>query len=290
MNTPHVAFIGLGVMGRPMAQNLLRAGLELTVHSRRREPGEALVAEGARPAASPAEAAAAADVVITMLPDTTDVQAVLDGPQGVFTSARAGTVIADMSTISPSGARELANAGRARGLDVLDAPVSGGETAARDGTLTIMVGGEAAALARARPVLEHLGSSIVHIGEAGAGQVAKACNQLVVGSTIEAVAEALDLARRSSVDPAAVHMALRGGFAGSRVLEVHGRRMLERDFRPGFRAALHLKDARIVRETAHEHGAAIPGFLVTEGQFEALVASGHGDLDHAALLLALPGA
>ena len=280
--------IGLGIMGKPMARNLLNAGFDVTVHSRGRGPVEELAAEGATPAVSPAEVARASDVLITMLPDTPQVEEVLLGESdGVLGAAAAGTLVIDMSTIDPAATRVLASTLRGEGIAMLDAPVSGGEGGAIDGTLSIMVGGPAEAFERALPVLQALGSNIVHVGDAGAGQVAKACNQLVVGATIEAVAEALALAERSGVDPAKVREALLGGFAGSKILEVHGQRMLDRSFAPGFRVRLHRKDARIVMDAAREVGASTPSFAVVEDQLQRLVEEGGGELDHAALITLL---
>jgi 2-hydroxy-3-oxopropionate reductase len=285
-----LGFIGLGIMGKPMARNLLRAGFDVTVHSRGRGPVEELAAEGASPAASPAEVASASDIVITMLPDTPDVEAVLLGEDdGVLGAGARGTLVIDMSTIDPGRAIAIATSLGDAGIAMLDAPVSGGERGAVDGTLSIMVGGPTDAFERALPVLDALGSSIVHVGDAGAGQVAKACNQLVVGATIEAVAEALALAARSGVDPAKVREALLGGFAGSKILEVHGQRMLDGSFAPGFRVRLHRKDARIVMEAAREVGASTPSFAVVEGQLQRLIDAGGSELDHAALITLLEG-
>lgn len=255
-----VGFIGLGIMGRPMARNILRAGFPLVVQSRSPGPVEELAAAGARAAGDPAEVAATSDVAIVMVPDTADVEAVLDGPRGLLAGAHPGLIVVDMGTHDPSAMAALAERCAEVGADLLDAPVSGGEVGAREATLSIMVGGFESALERARPVLAAMGSRIVHIGGTGAGMVAKACNQLVVGSTIEAVAEALTLARAVGVDAARVRDALLGGFAASRVLEVHGLRMLERDFTPGGRVAIHEKDARIILETARRAGVDLPGF------------------------------
>jgi 2-hydroxy-3-oxopropionate reductase len=283
-----VAFIGLGIMGRPMAGRLLEAGVSLTVHSRSPGPVAALVAAGAARADSPWAAAAGADVVITMLPDTPDVEDVILGERGVAAGAAAGTLVIDMSTIDPGAARRIAERLAAEGVEMLDAPVSGGEVGAVGGTLSIMVGGTDVAFERALPLLGAMGKNVVHVGTNGAGQVAKACNQLVVAATIEAVAEALLLAERSGVDAARVREALLGGFAGSKILEVHGQRMLDRAFEPGFRARLHRKDARIVLEAARASGAPIPSFEVVAGQLDRLVDRlDGGELDHSALLLAL---
>ena len=282
-----LGFIGLGIMGAPMARNLLRGGFAVTLHSRSPRPVEELVAEGASAARSPAEVARTSDIVITMLPDTPDVEAVLLGEEGVLAGAAAESIVIDMSTIDPSSAVAFATALADRGIAMLDAPVSGGERGAVDATLSIMVGGPTDVFERALPMLQVLGSNIVRVGEAGAGQVAKACNQLVVGATIEAVAEALALAARAGVDPAKVREALLGGFAGSKILEVHGQRMLDRSFAPGFRVRLHRKDARIVMAAAREVGASTPSFAVVEEQFQRLVDDGGGDLDHAALITLL---
>ncbi len=282
-----VGFIGLGVMGKPMAANLVRAGLDLVVHSRSPAPVDELVAAGARRAETPAEVAAAADVVITMLPDTPDVELVLFGRRGVSDGLRAGSLVIDTSTIEPTATRRFAERLAERGAAMLDAPVSGGERGAIDGTLSIMVGGSDEAFERALPLLRVLGRNVTHVGGVGAGQVAKACNQLIVASTIQAVGEALVLAAKAGVDPALVREALLGGFAGSRILEVHGRRMLEGDFVPGFRAALHRKDARIVTDTARALGSPVPAFAVAAAALDALVGAGSGDLDHAALVALL---
>ncbi len=278
-----VGFIGLGIMGKPMARRLLTAGFPLTVHSRSPGPVEELVAEGAARASSPTDVARTSDVVITMLPDTPDVQHVLLGDEGVARGITAGALVIDMSTIDPGPTRTMAGTFATQGVEMLDAPVSGGEKGAIEGTLSIMVGGDEEALTRAMPLFEALGSTIVHVGPSGAGQVCKACNQLVVAATIEAVAEALVLAERSGVDPAKVRDALMGGFAGSKILEIHGQRMLDRTYEPGFRARLHAKDARIVLHAAQEAGAPVPSFEVVAAQLQRLVEEGGGDLDHSAL-------
>jgi 2-hydroxy-3-oxopropionate reductase len=282
-----IGFIGLGVMGKPMAHNLRAAGVDLVVHSRSPGPVDELVAEGAERASDPSELAASVDIVVTMLPDTPDVDLVLFGERGVADGIRPGSLVIDMSTIRPTEASRFAE--RLADIDVamLDAPVSGGERGAIDGTLSIMVGGKDATFRRALPILEILGGNVTHVGGSGAGQVAKACNQLIVGATIQAVAEALVLAAKAGVDPATVREALLGGFAGSKILEVHGQRMLRGDFAPGFRSALHLKDAGIVTETAEELGSPTPSFAVAAAALGTLVATGRGDLDHSALVTLL---
>ena len=241
---------------------------------------------------SPAEVAAASDVLVVNVPDTADMQALIDGDaaaDGIFAGAHPGLVVVAMGTYEPGAMPAMAAQLASQGAAFLDAPVSGGDIGARDGTLSIMVGGDEAALERARPVFEALGSTITHIGGSGAGQVAKACNQLVVGSTIEAVAEAYVLAKASGVDPDQVLEALKGGLAGSVILDRFSRRMLERDFAPGGRARLHAKDARIVMAAAAQAGLTLPGFAPVAAAFEDLVAQGHGELDHSALVMLLDG-
>ncbi|MGZ8602435.1 MAG: 2-hydroxy-3-oxopropionate reductase [Actinomycetota bacterium] len=282
-----VGFIGLGIMGKPMARNLLAAGFPVAVHSRSQGPVDEVVAAGAVRADGPASVAAGSDVTITMLPDTADVEQVLVGAGGVIEGVSDGALVIDMSSIDPGPTRQMTTAFAARGVAMLDAPVSGGERGAIDAALSIMVGGDEAAFARATPVFEALGKNIVHVGPSGAGQVCKACNQLVVAATIEAVAEALLLAERAGVDAAKVREALLGGFAGSKILEVHGQRMLDRTFEPGFRIRLHHKDARIVVDAAATAGSPIPSFAVVARQLQEAVDTGHGDQDHSALYAVL---
>lgn len=277
-----VGFIGLGLMGRHMARNLLSAGFPLTVHSRSPGPVEELGALGAAKAASPAAVAAASDVIVTMLPDTPDVEAVLFGPDGVASTAAEGSLVVDMSTVDPIATRRFGESLAAQGVTLVDAPVSGGDIGARDGTLSIMVGGEDGAVARAMPLFRAMGRTIVHVGGPGAGQVTKACNQIVVGGTLAVVAEALVLATKAGVDPVRVREALMGGFASSRILEVHGQRMLDGDFAPGFFARLMLKDARIVVAAARQLGVTVPTFEVVERELERLVTERGGELDYSA--------
>jgi 2-hydroxy-3-oxopropionate reductase len=280
---PTVGFIGLGIMGKPMARNLLRAGYPLVVLNRSRGPVDELVADGARAGSSPRDVAAASDVVITMLPDSPDVEAVVLAADGVAAGIRSGALSIDMSTIAPGTARTIAARLHERGVDVLDAPVSGGEKGAIDATLSIMIGGTDAAFARAEPILRALGKNIVHVGPDGAGQVTKACNQIVVGVTIEAVAEALALAAASGVDVAAVRTALMGGFAQSKILEVHGQRMIDQAFTPGFKARLHRKDLQIAVSAGEEVGLDLAGAALVRERFDTLIARGDGDRDHSAL-------
>jgi 2-hydroxy-3-oxopropionate reductase len=287
--TDTIGFIGLGVMGKPMALNLRKAGFPLVVSSRSHGPVEALASAGATPASSPAEVARHAEIVITMLPDSPDVIQVLTGPKGVFKTVRPGTVIVDMSTILPTVARDLAVQASELGATLLDAPVSGGEIGAINGTLSIMVGGDTAALERVRPVLNRMGSPerIVHIGESGAGQICKACNQIAIGGTLAVVGEVFALARKAGVDPAKVREALLGGFAASRVLEVHGERILKGNYTPGFRASLYHKDMGIALGTARAHDVPMPVSAVVQQLVNAMVAAGRGGHDYSALATVL---
>ena len=281
---PAVGFIGLGIMGGPMALNLLRAGYPLVVHNRTRAKEEPLVSEGAAAAASPREVAAASDVVITMLPDSPDVEAVYLGHDGVIAGARDGQLLIDMSSIAPAVARSVSSAARDLGADALDAPVSGGDVGAREGTLSIMVGGPEDAFERARPLFEVLGKTIVRLGEAGAGQTAKACNQILVAVTIEAVSEALVLASKAGVDPERLLDVLSGGLAGNTVMEVRRRNFLEHDFTPGFKLELHHKDLGIALRTGRELDVFLPTTAIVDQMLSALLAAGDGGLDHSALL------
>lgn len=285
MNAPTVGFIGLGVMGRPMARNLIKRGFPLVVHSRSRGPVDEIAAAGASAVDAPADVARAALRIITMLPDGPDVEQVLAGPRGVFEALQPGTILIDMSTIAPATARRLAADAATRGATMLDAPVSGGEIGAIDGTLSIMVGGDARALAAVHPILEAMGNPerIIHIGDPGAGQICKACNQLVIGGTLAAVGEAFALARKSGVDPAKVRAALLGGFAASRVLDVHGERLLQKNFKPGFPARLYRKDLRIVLDALDEARAPAPVTAVVQQLLTALIAQDKDGLDYSAL-------
>ena len=280
----NVGFVGLGIMGCPMARNLLKQGHALTVWSRRAASMQPLLDAGARGASSPAEVASAADVVISMVPDAPDVREVMLGAQGVARGARPGLVAVDMSTILPAAAREIGAELQALGIAFLDAPVSGGEGGAIAGTLTIMVGGSEAAMARVRPLFECMGKTIVHIGDAGAGQVAKATNQIITGVGVLTVAEALNFARRNGVDPAKVREALMGGAANSRILENHGQRMLDRNFNPGFKSWMHQKDMNIVLQTAHRLGVCLPASAAAAQMFNAMVGAGLGEEDSVAMI------
>jgi 2-hydroxy-3-oxopropionate reductase len=287
----NLGFIGLGLMGRPMAQHLAASGHRLHLWARRAESLDPFRNGAARLYESPAAMAPQIDVLFTMVADAPDVDAVLFGEQGVAVAACPGLTVIDMSTIGPSAARAIAARLQAQGIDFLDAPVSGGEVGAIAATLTIMVGGEAEAFERALPLLQLLGKSVSLIGPAGAGQVAKACNQILTGVGVLAVAEALGFAERSGVDQVRVREALLGGFAYSRILDNHGQRMIERNFKPGFKAWMHQKDLRIVMEEAHRLGMALPSAEASAKMFTAMTAAGLGEEDSIAVLklLELPG-
>ena len=278
-----IGFIGLGIMGKPMARNLMGAGHELVVHNRRAEPAEELAAEGATAAWSPREVAEQSDVVITMLPDSPQVTEVVMGENGVLAGASSGHLLIDMSTISPVVTRELAGAAGERGVSTLDAPVSGGEAGAIEGSLSIMVGGSDEDVERARPLFEAMGSPR-RVGPVGAGQVVKAANQVIVALNIAAVSEALVLCSKGGVDPALAVEALRPGLAGSKVLEQKRRNFLEHDFKPGFRVELHHKDLGIALAAAREFAVALPVTSLVDQMLQELKAKGHGGEDHSALL------
>jgi 2-hydroxy-3-oxopropionate reductase len=271
-----IGFIGLGVMGAPMARNLVKAGHDVVVHSRTQRD-----VEGAAWTDSPRAVAEQADVIVTMLPDSPQVEEVVGE---VLAGARAGSLIVDMSTITPVVTRELARAANGQGVGYVDAPVSGGDVGAREATLSIMAGGSDEDFARAKPIFEALGKTIVHVGPAGAGQVVKACNQVVVALTIEAVSEALVLGSKAGVDPATIIEVLSGGLAGNKVMTVRGRNFLEHDFEPGFRIDLHHKDLGIALSTGRELGVPLPATAAVNEMLSALRAKGLGDRDHSALL------
>lgn len=279
-----VGFIGLGLMGKPMALNLIKNGYQLVAHSRSAPPVDEVVRAGATRAGSSADVARRCTRIITMVPDSSDVESVLEGPNGVFEALQPGTILIDMSTISPIVTRRLAEAALARGATLLDAPVSGGEIGAINASLSIMVGGDESAFAAVTPILRAMGNPerIIRIGESGAGQICKVCNQMVIGGTLAVVSEAIALARKAGVDAAKVREALLGGFAASRVLEVHGERILTGNYKPGFRAKLYAKDFRIAAETLAANAAPAPVSSVVKGLVDTLAAD-RGDLDYSAL-------
>nr|WP_306265494.1 2-hydroxy-3-oxopropionate reductase [Pararhizobium sp. IMCC3301] len=278
-----IGFIGLGVMGRPMAGHLIATGHNVFLH-RVKEVSQDLVTAGGIALDSAAAVAAASEVVVLMLPDTPDVEEVLFGDHGVASCLQDGALVIDMSSISPVATREFAARITAQGADWVDAPVSGGEAGAKNAALTIMAGGTEAAFARAKPILEVMGKRITHIGSAGDGQVAKVCNQVIVGLTIEAVAEGLFLAARAGADPARVREALTGGFADSAILKVHGERMIDEAFAPGFRIALHRKDLGLAIDAARALDVALPNTAMVHQLMGAAIGRGDGDLDHSALI------
>jgi 2-hydroxy-3-oxopropionate reductase len=279
-----IGFIGLGIMGRPMAENLLRAGHHLIVLDRNPAPTAELVSLGAEGAATPAAVAGRAEVVITMLPDTPDVEEVALGPRGVLEGIARGGLYIDMSTVSPMLGEEIAREGTARGIGVLDAPVSGGQVGAEKATLSIMVGGTGAAFQQALPILQTLGKNIVHCGGPGAGQIVKACNQILVALTIEGVAEALTLGASAGVDPAKIVQVLGAGLARCGILETRGARMLDGDFAPGFRSRLHYKDLRIALAAGQAYQSPLPATALVHEMYKQMVSSGRGDLDHTGLV------
>jgi len=288
----HVGFIGLGLMGRPMALNLVRHGHTLHLWARRKEslePFSNLAALGldASPQPethiSPEEVAQHADIIFTMVADAPDVEEVALAGGGIADGAKPGHIVVDMSTISPASARRIGERLAAKGITFMDAPVSGGEVGAISGALSIMVGGDAATFERVKPLFECMGKNIVHVGESGAGQVAKACNQILTGIGVTAVAETLNFASKSGVDPAKVREALLGGFAYSKILEHHGQRMIDRNFKPGFKAWMHQKDLRIVMEEAHRLGVMLPGASATAQMFNGMMGAGMGEEDSIAV-------
>jgi 2-hydroxy-3-oxopropionate reductase len=281
-----VGFIGLGIMGRPMAGHVIRGGYPLHIYSRGAPPAE-LIEAGAIACGSARDVAERCDAVITMVPDTPDVEAVVFGPNGIAEGLSPGKILIDMSSISPMATKKFASRLAEKGCDWLDAPVSGGDVGARNATLSIMVGGGEKAFERVKPILELMGKNITLVGEAGDGQTAKVANQIIVALTIEAVAEALLFASKAGADPARVRQALMGGFASSRILEVHGERMVARTFDPGFRIELHQKDLNLALQSARELQVSLPNTAATQELFNACAAHGGAQWDHSAIVKAL---
>ncbi|MGT2479877.1 2-hydroxy-3-oxopropionate reductase [Methylobacterium oryzae CBMB20] len=282
----NIGFIGLGIMGAPMAGHLIAAGHSLFLKSRRSVP-EALLAAGGTACASAAAVAQRADVIILMLPDTPDVEQVLFGAAGVAEGLSPGKVVIDMSSIAPLATKDFAARIAARGCAYLDAPVSGGEVGAKNAALSIMVGGEPEDFDRARPLFAAMGKTVTHVGPVGSGQVAKVANQIIVALTIEAVAEGLLFASKAGADPAKVRQAITGGLATSRILELHGERMIERSFDPGFRIGLHQKDLNLALDNARTLGLSLPATALAQQLFSACVAQGGAAWDHSAMVKAL---
>ncbi len=282
----NIGFIGLGIMGRPMALHLKAAGHTLFVPDRRSLTDE--IRAAATIEADAAAVAEHADVIILMVPDTPDVEAVLFGAHGVAEGLSRGKLVIDMSSISPTATKEFATRIAALGCGYVDAPVSGGEVGAKNAALTIMAGGATTDFERALPLFQAMGKNITHVGEApGAGQVCKVCNQIIVALNIQAVAEALTFARKAGADPAKVRTALMGGFANSRILEVHAERMINRTFAPGFRIKLHQKDLNLALSSARDMGMALPNTAIAQQMFSVVGAAGGADLDHSALVQAI---
>jgi 2-hydroxy-3-oxopropionate reductase len=282
-----IGFIGLGIMGKPMAGHLTKAGYALYVYTRTHGSVAELVALGAIPCKNSKEVAERSEIVFLMLPDTPDVEEVLFGVDGVSSGIKPGSTVVDMSSISPIETRKFAERLRNQGVEMLDAPVSGGQIGAQNATLSIMVGGEAEVFERIKPLFEKMGKNIVYIGGNGDGQICKVANQIVVALTIEAVGEALLLASKAGADVVKVREALLGGFAQSRILDVHGERMIKRTFQPGFRIRLHQKDLRLALQTGKELGVSLPNTTTAQELFTAVSASGGAELDHAAMVQAL---
>jgi len=279
-----VGFIGLGIMGRPMALNLLKGGHQVTVWARRAESMAPLVEAGGVAAARPAAVAATSDVVFSMVADAPDVREVMLGTHGVVQQAAPGLIAVDMSTIPPAAAKDIGADLGNRGISFLDAPVSGGEAGAIAGSLSIMVGGDQSTFDKVQPLFACMCKNIVYVGGPGTGQVAKAANQILTGVGVLAVAEAMAFAKKNGADPARVREALLGGFANSKILENHGQRMLDRNFKPGFKSWMHEKDMNIVMQTAHELGLYLPAAAATAQMFKAMVGSGMGEEDSVAII------
>jgi 2-hydroxy-3-oxopropionate reductase len=279
-----IGFIGTGIMGAPMARNLMEDGYELVLFNRTTEKAEEVAGDGATVVGNPREVAESCDVVVLMLPDSPQVEEIVEGEDGVLEGLKEGALIVDMSTISPVVTRELAEKIEERGASMLDAPVSGGEPGAQQGTLAIMVGGGEEDFERARPLLEVMGDAITHVGPTGAGQTAKAANQIVVAVTLEGISEALVLASKAGVAPEKILEAISGGLAGSNVMEAKKENFLEHDFEPGFRVDLHHKDLGIALATGREYGVSLPVTAILDQMLESLKTKGRGDRDHSAIL------
>ena len=282
-----IGIIGVGIMGEPMAKNLINAGYEVTAYDVNREAVDRVAAHGGNPASSPREAAASKELVITMLPNDQIVEEAVMGPDGAMAGMNQGAILVDMSTISPSTSKKIAEVLEKNGMEMLDAPVSGGDVGAKEASMSIMVGGKKDVFDKALPVLQKMGKNVSYVGDHGAGEVAKAANQIIVALTIEAVAEALIFAKKSGVDPEKVRDALLGGFAQSRILELHGQRMLDRNFEPGGRAGLHKKDTEIAMTSARELGMYLPGTALVSHLWNAIAAQGGLDWDHSAIVKVL---
>jgi 2-hydroxy-3-oxopropionate reductase len=287
MEKPIIGFIGLGIMGKPMAFNLLKAGYPLVGHDLNHDALVDVIKIGGKQAKNPGEIAERCKVIITMLPDSPEVELVALGPDGLLSGMHEGQLYIDMSTIAPSSAIKIANAMKAKGVDCLDAPVSGGEVGAINATLSIMVGGEEVIFNKVHPIFESLGKTITFCGPNGSGQIVKACNQIQVAINLVGMAEALTLGAKAGVDPAIILQVLNGGFAQTRVMEVRGPRVIRGDYQPGFRSRLHYKDLNIIDKTAQEYGVPLPVTSLVRELFSAMIASGRGDIDHSGIITVL---
>jgi 2-hydroxy-3-oxopropionate reductase len=285
----NLGFVGLGIMGRPMMKNLLKAGHSVVAYTRTQSTLEACVADGAQRGASNKDVGARADVIFTMLPDGPEVEAVVLGPGGILEGAKAGATIIDMSSINPLVSQKIGKACAEKGVEFLDAPVSGGEPKAIDGTLAIMVGGNETAFAKAEPLLKCMGSSVTLTGPVGAGNTTKLANQIMVACNIAAMGEALTLATRCGLDPEVVVNAIKGGLAGSAVLNAKGAMLIARNFKPGFRIKLHQKDLRNALQTAESTSVTLPLTALVQQMLSALIAGGKGELDHSAIATVAEG-
>jgi 2-hydroxy-3-oxopropionate reductase len=284
-----LGFVGLGIMGRPMLRNLLKAGYTVVAYGRTPAKLDACVADGAERGASNADVGERASIVITMLPDGPEVEEVILGANGILSGAKAGSLIVDMSSINPRVSQKIAAACAAKGVDFVDAPVSGGEPKAIEGTVAIMAGGSAEAFARAEPILKCMGASVILTGPVGAGNTTKLANQIMVACNIAAIGEALTLATRCGLDPQVVVNAVKGGLAGSAVLNAKGPMLIARDFKPGFRISLHQKDLRNALQTAESNHVALPLTALVQQMLSSLLADGKGDLDHSAIATVVEG-
>lgn len=281
-----IGIIGLGIMGKPMALNLIKAGYSVSILEKS-NAAPAVKEAGAQAYPNSRELAQAVNVVITMLPDSPDVEAVVSGEDGVLAGIKPGSLFIDMSTIAPSVAVDIFQKMKDKGVEALDAPVSGGQVGAEAGTLSIMVGGSEQAFNRALPIFQAMGKNIVHMGDAGTGQTTKACNQMIVGMTIQAVGEAFTLANEAGVNLVKMREALLGGFAQSRILDLHGQRIIDRNFKPGFKIKLHKKDMGIALQAGEQYKIPLKGTALVATQMEESIEKGNGELDHSALILML---
>ena len=287
LNGWNIGFIGLGLMGKPMAKNLLAAGANMVIHNRSWTVVDELVKEGMSPSSTPCDVSKRSDIILLMRTNTPAVETVLNGSTGVIAGLSKGDIVVDMSTTKVNSTRKFSYAVRAKGAEYIDAPVSGGTMGAKSQTLTIMAGGTTTAIECTKPIFDVLGSKLTHVGDVGSGQIAKAANQMIVGLYIGAVAEALTLVKKAGADPALVHQAIQGGFADSKILEVHGQRMIDNEFVAGAHSTTQRKDMDQAIELAHSLGLKLPATLLNRDLYDQMIEAGHGNLDHAALIKAI---